>query len=220
MHAKVTRPVTLIYDTTVNFLAHAFLANGDTDAIVGQLCGDFVRGADLSRFPHGIASGIRVHRAIDSYTDQHPLNLQARELFDAPYRRYAGIITDVAYDHYLALDWQHYCDTPLPDYAQLVQRALLARHELLPESLQNFSTYLESENILQNNTSRAHIEITLERISRRRASMSVLGGAAPSLWRNSAALKALFDDFFPQLISYSSELHTKSIASKSQIEND
>jgi len=197
----------------VNFLAHVFLANSDPDSIVGQLCGDFIRGSDLDHFPAAVVRGIKVHRAVDSFTDKHPVNLQARQLFSAPHRRYAGIITDVAYDHYLALDWRNYSDIPLQEYSTLVDQSLSSRFAVLPESLQRFAPYLQSEKILQNNIHRAHIELTLERISLRRKSMAPLATAAPSLWLNNDQLKYHFDRFFPELIEY-----TKGVQYKLQAE--
>lgn len=197
----------------MNFLAHVFLANHDPDGIVGQLCGDFVRGRTDQRYPVAIANGIRVHRAVDSYTDKHPLNSSARSLFSAPHRRFAGIICDVAYDHFLALDWDSYCDTPLPEYAALVDEVLWQRREVLPDNLREFMPYLKSEKILQRNVSRDHIDLTLQRISRRRSSMSPLATAAAPMWKNEALLKQYFDDFFPQLISYAKQQQSKLKAS-------
>lgn len=186
----------------MNFLAHVFLANHDPDSIVGQLCGDFVRGPVDQQYPTAIVHGIRVHRAVDSYTDKHPVNRSARRLFSTPHRRYAGIICDVAYDHFLALEWDNYCDTPLPEYAALVDEVLWQRRDVLPLNLREFIPYLKSEKILQSNTSRDHIDLTLQRISRRRASMAPLATASAPMWKNEASLKQHFDDFFPQLISH------------------
>ncbi len=196
----------VFYHTQVNFLAHVFLANHDPDAIVGQLCGDFVRGAVEQQFPAAIARGIRVHRAVDSYTDKHPVNLRARRLFVSPHRRYAGIICDVAYDHFLALDWHNYCETPLSEYTALVDESLWQKRDVLPDNLREFMPYLKSEKILQSNTSREHIELTLQRISRRRASMAPLATAALPMWTNESALKDCFDEFFPQLIAHTRQL--------------
>ncbi len=173
---------------------------------MGQLCGDFVRGPVTQQYPAAIARGIRVHRAVDSYTDQHPVNLEARRLFKRPHRRYAGIICDVAYDHFLALDWQRYCRTPLTDYAMLVDDALSQRSALLPDNLKAFMPYLKSEKILERNTLREHIELTLVRISRRRQSMAPLASAAALVWQNELALKAYFDEFFPELIMHTRQL--------------
>lgn len=200
---------TLFYDTHVNFLAHVFLANGNPDSIVGQLCGDFVRGSSLDSYPSAIVRGIEVHRAVDSYTDSHPLNLRARSLFKAPHRRYAGIICDVLYDHFLALDWHQYCDQPLNDYVALVIEALEQQQSILPARLREFLPYLKSQQILQNNVSREHIELTLQRISARRASMAPLATAAPSMWQLESALKDLFDEFFPQLIAHAGEVQQR-----------
>ncbi len=196
----------LFYHTQVNFLAHVFLANGEPDAIVGQLCGDFVRGSQLHHYPQAIVHGIQVHRAVDSYTDQHPLNREARELFESPHRRYAGIICDVVYDHFLALDWDQYSDVPLADYAALVDESLQNQTHVLPERLRNFMPYLRSEKILQSNTDQAHIELTLKRISARRKSMAPLATASESLWQNREALHQIFNQFFPELINHTRQV--------------
>ena len=143
---------------------------------------------------------------MDSFTDKHPLNQQARALFESPHRRYAGIICDVAYDHFLALDWHHYSDMPLAEYAALVDESLQNRAHVLPQRLREFMPYLASEKILQRNTRQPHIDLTLERISLRRKSMAPLATASPALWENRDALYEIFNQFFPQLISHSREV--------------
>lgn len=190
----------------MNFLAHVFFADADPDAIVGQLCGDFVRGTSLDQFPEPVRRAIRLHRSIDSFTDRHPLNERARALFVAPHRRFAGIITDVAYDYFLASDWSRYSTISLTEYAEKVNNALDRSHDILPENLQRFAPYLRSEKILQNNLHKSHIDLTLERISRRRNSMLPLASAGAPLWSNEESLKQIFDEFFPQLIVHVDEL--------------
>jgi len=214
--------VSLFYHTGVNLLAHVFFANAEPAAIVGQLCGDFVRGSRLDQFPAPIQAAIRAHRAIDSFTDSHPLNRQARALFAAPHRRFAGIIIDVAYDHFLAKDWHSYCDIALPDYAKLVSEALELHHSVLPQNLQRFAPYLRSEKILQNNIHKKHIELTLTRISNRRESMAPLATAGGPLWSNEISLRQIFDEFFPLLIKYVDEtgaVEQGSRAAKQQADN-
>ena len=115
----------------------------------------------------------------------------------------------MAYDHFLAMDWHHYCDTPLVDYVALVHQSLADRQDVLPEHLRDFMPYLQSEEILQRNISRDHIDLTLRRISNRRASMAPLATAAAPLWENESALKPLFDEFFPQLIAHTRALQLK-----------
>ena len=195
-------PAQLIYDTGVNLLAHAFLANGDPDRIVGQLCGDFVRGSDLEAYAASIQAGIRCHRAVDTCTDKHPDNIAARNLFEPPHRRFAGIAVDVIYDHFLACDWQQYSDVPLPEYTALVTQCLESRFEVLPEGLQRFKGLLEVENTLYRNLYRDHIGLTLQRIASRRKSMAPLATIEPLVWQHEQSLKRSFERFFPQLVSY------------------
>jgi len=190
-------------------LAHAFLANGDPDRIVGQLCGDFVRGSDLSAYPPTIQLGIACHRAVDSYTDRHPENLVARNLFERPYRRFAGITVDVIYDYFLAANWNNYSDVSLEEYTELVVRSLQSRYNLLPAGLQRFLDLIRAENTLLQNRNREHIELTLARISLRRKSMAPLATVAGPMWQQEARLKISFDRFFPQLVSYTTDYKNK-----------
>ncbi len=199
----------LIYDNGVNLLAHAFLAEGDPDRIVGQLCGDFVRGSDLSAFSPAIQDGIRCHRAVDSFTDKHPVNIAARNLFEPPYRRFAGIAVDVVYDHFLAVAWDQHSDIPLQDYTALVTQSLQANFQVLPHALQRFTGLLESEDTMYRNLERSHIELTLGRIAGRRKSMRPLATIAPLVWERESSLKRSFDSFFPELVSYTHSYRKK-----------
>ena len=56
----------------MNFLAHALLAGDDDDDRIGGLMGDFVKGLLPAGLPLALASGVALHRAIDSYADRHP----------------------------------------------------------------------------------------------------------------------------------------------------
>ena len=198
----------------MNLLAHAFLADGVPDRIVGQLCGDFVRGSDLGDFPALIQVGIRCHRAVDSFTDKHADNLAARNLFDPPHRRFAGIAVDVIYDYFVANDWHQYSDVPLQQYTELTQVSLQAQYDILPAGLQRFAQLLEVEDTLYLNRQREHIELTLARIAGRRKSLAPLATIAPLLWSHEQALKRSFDSFFPKLVSYTHSYHKKLAAEK------
>ena len=87
----------------MNFLAHLILAGNDEDLRLGAMLGDFVRGKEaLEVFGPGIRSGIMLHRHIDSFTDSLPSVEALRKEFKPPFRRYAGIIIDLAYGFIMA----------------------------------------------------------------------------------------------------------------------
>ncbi len=97
----------------MNYLAHFKLAAEHPELLVGNLLADHVKGKLNGRFDVRIESGIRLHRAIDAYTDSHHLVQSSHARFHCKYRRYGGIITDLAFDHFLAVNWNQYDSRPL-----------------------------------------------------------------------------------------------------------
>lgn len=189
----------MFYDSGVNFLAHVYFADGYSPHIVGQLLGDFVRGRSLEQFPADVAQAIRTHRAIDSYTDKHPLSRQARNLFEPPVRRYAGIVVDVIYDHFLARQWDQYCDIGLSEYAALVHAALAEHADILPDGARRFAAFMLTDELLAGNLHRHRIDLTLQRIAARRPGLAPLAEASAPMWRHEDQLQQIFNQFFPQL---------------------
>jgi acyl carrier protein phosphodiesterase len=191
----------------MNFLAHAYFANGDAHRIVGQFCGDFVRGSDLSAYSSGIQRGIRMHRQIDAFTDRHPAVLGVRPLFKPPLRRLAGVITDVVYDHCLALNWSDYSQEDLGTYISNVNAALLEHKAIVPTRMQGFIDFIVKNQVLQANQDFAGVEVTLQRLSKRSKVFAALENSPSVAEKNMIALQQSFDEFFPQLCRYVDELN-------------
>ena len=117
----------------MNFLAHAWLA-GDADADrIGGLLGDFVKGYLPAGLPPALASGVALHRAIDSFADRHPAFAASRERISPARRRVGGVLVDLFYDHLLARDWAGHAAGSLADYSARVYAALPDYHGVLPE---------------------------------------------------------------------------------------
>jgi len=132
------------YHGGMNFLAHLYLAGDDDGLRLGAMLGDFVRGKKvLESFSDDVRLGIELHRHIDQYTDSLPDIANLRRHFPAPFRRYSGIVIDLAYDHELAKRWDQYSNESLQSFDRNV-RELLARHEsLLPDRLSRFMSYAD-----------------------------------------------------------------------------
>jgi acyl carrier protein phosphodiesterase len=134
----------------VNFLAHAYLSFGDPGLIVGNMVSDFVKGASQHAYPEEIRKGIRLHRAIDAYTDAHPATLEAKQVFRADYRLYATAFVDVVYDHFLASDTERFTDDSLSSFVDGVYRTLDAHEILLPQRFAAILPWMKSQNWLYN----------------------------------------------------------------------
>lgn len=92
----------------MNYVGHIQLAQHSSTSKLGNFLGDFVKGSDLSSFSAQIQQGIELHRAIDSFTDNHPVTVNLRQCFPSEVRRMAGVIIDVYFDHLLCKHWQNY----------------------------------------------------------------------------------------------------------------
>ena len=88
----------------VNYLAHAYLSFGDAEVLTGNMISDFVKGKKKFNYPERILGGINLHRAIDEFTDDHPVNKAVAKIFRPAYGLYSGALLDVVYDHFLAVE--------------------------------------------------------------------------------------------------------------------
>lgn len=187
----------------MNYLAHIYLARHSDEAMLGALLGDFVKPHSASRFSAETEAEIVTHRKVDSYTDGHPLVLDAKQLFSGPSRRYAGILLDVFYDHLLARDWARYCAEPLHDFIQRFYGALTRHAAVLPENLAYAAPRMIEQDWLGSYVDYAGVEIAIGRISTRLSKNGdLLRDGLAGLRANDTQIAAGFQVFFPELIAF------------------
>jgi acyl carrier protein phosphodiesterase len=190
----------------MNYLAHALLA-GDDDALrLGGVLGDFVHGQpDSTRYPPRVISGIRLHRAIDVYTDAHPQVLAAKACLPSPYRRYAGILLDMWFDHCLARSFSQWTDRSLAEYSTGLRDLLHQQDALLTPSLQRFRAYMEANDLPAGYADRAILARALAGIGQRLSRANPLDSALPVLVAREDELQRRFEVFFPELRRFARE---------------
>lgn len=186
----------------MNHLAHALLSGADDGWRLGGLLGDFVRGRIDPGLPLPVQRGIAQHRAIDAYTDSHAEIRALRARFQPTYRRYAGILIDIWFDHLLARDFHAWSDIPLARFSDdLVQ--LLHRHgALLPESLRRFRTYLQAHGLPAAYADRPMIGEVLGAVGTRLTRANPLAEGMLEITRLEAELDLTFARFFPDLLAF------------------
>ena len=92
----------------MNVLAHIYLSGDSDKIIIGNYIGDYVKGRDYLKYPDLIRKGIIIHRHIDGFTDRHPVVHRSKIFFTRKYHKYAGVITDIIYDHFLTKEWDFF----------------------------------------------------------------------------------------------------------------
>jgi len=100
----------------MNFLAHIYLSGNNKNVTLGNFIADSIKGKKYQNFPKDIQTGILLHRAIDSYTDAHPVFKQSTKRLHKKYSHFSGVIVDIFYDHFLAKNWNDYSEIPLDTY--------------------------------------------------------------------------------------------------------
>ncbi|MDC0087925.1 ACP phosphodiesterase [Akkermansiaceae bacterium] len=192
----------------MNYLAHLLLAD-DTDASrIGNLLGDFTRGSldDLAEiYPAELVRGIKMHRAVDRFTDSHDTFRDARSLLDPSRSRFAGIIIDIFYDHYLCLHWDKFSSIKIADFTQQVYQALEENPSWQAGRLAEIFPSMKSTNWLMNYGSLDGIEHTLLRMSQRSPRIGKIAYSIIDLKDNYDDFESLFLKFMPELITFSTE---------------
>jgi acyl carrier protein phosphodiesterase len=189
----------------MNYLAHTLLSHHSPEAILGAMLGDFSKGTADARYPHAVREAILLHRAIDRYTDAHPVPLASRTLVSPARRRFAPILVDVFYDHFLARHWNDYCEVPLPQFAEHVYDVLLSRKAELPERLQYVAPYMAADDWFGAYAELDGIDAAVNGMAwrmRRFARAAALRGGVEELRLNYAAFEHDFRSFFPQLMHH------------------
>lgn len=186
----------------MNYLAHLYLAERTTEGLLGSLFGDFVKGPLDDGLPETIRRGIVLHRSIDSFTDAHPLHLESRNRIGPMRRRYAGIIVDVAYDHFLCRYWSDYSGDSLESFVARVYGILHEHREDLPGRLRRIAPHMIADDWLGAYGDLANVGSALDGISRRITRRNPLAGAVAEIEANYGALDDDFRRFFPELEAY------------------
>jgi acyl carrier protein phosphodiesterase len=76
----------------MNFLAHFWLAREEKEWMVGNVIADLVKGAKRRRIRRVLGRVFGQHRAIDSYTDGHPVVRRATARLHEPFGKYAPVV--------------------------------------------------------------------------------------------------------------------------------
>lgn len=189
----------------MNHLAHALLSGADDQIRLGGMLGDFSRGTIDPTLPDGVRQGIALHRAIDSFTDQHAELVALRAHFEPPFRRYAGILIDIWFDHLLAREFARWSAMPLPSFSDALLALLDKNDALLPESLHRFSRYMQVRRLPAAYAEREMIGEVLAGVSARLSRDNPLAAGMVEISRLEPVLKQAFDRFFPELDQFTRE---------------
>lgn len=189
----------------MNFLAHFHLAWPDEGLVAGGLEGDYYKGPLGDDLPAPLEKGVRLHRAIDAYTDQHSAVHQLRRDFPPRLRRFAGILIDLCFDHYLHRHWYEFSDTPMPEFTGQVYRILGDHQHLMSQGSRAMFTRMVEHDILGLYESWDTVPASAARIGERFSRHNPLTEVDRELTPVRDRIEQAFLDFYPDLQAFAAD---------------
>lgn len=153
----------------MNYLAHAVMGGLEPEVALGNFIADAVKGSQLEAFSPGVAAGIRLHRAIDAFADEHPSSASTRALLRPQLGRMAGVGLDLLYDHFLAREFDDYAHHAggLKGFAAELEAVLAAQQALMPARSARFFEAMRTHRWLTGYADRGAMQAVCEAMDRR-----------------------------------------------------
>ena len=189
----------------MNFLAHIYLSQDNDFIKIGNFMADTIRGSKYDYLPIEVQKGILLHRAIDTFTDAHPIFRTSTKRLHEHYHHYSGVIIDVFYDHFLAKNWSRYSSIPLDEFTSHFYEIMQANYEILTPKTQQILPYMISQNWLVSYATVEGIGIILSQMEKRIKNESKLSLSINELNLYYAEFENEFTSFFVELSNYSSQ---------------
>jgi acyl carrier protein phosphodiesterase len=200
----------------MNHLAHFFLSGDDEDLAIGNFVADFITNRELPQFTEAVKRGIMLHRAIDAFTDAHPIVKKSTKRLHPFHHKYSPVIVDMYYDFLLAKNWTKYakgdpfptesrfltstvCNTDLRLFIDKMYNLLTIRHLELPEKLKKRLPRMIADDWLMRYTTYEGLNRAFLMIEKTAAFPGNFGNAAAHLEMFLEDFDAEFNMFFPDL---------------------
>lgn len=188
----------------MNLLAHAYLSFDQAPILTGNMINDYVKGRKKFDYPLSIQKGMELHRAIDTFTDAHPVTKKAKIYFSPYYRLYSGAFIDIVYDHFLALDEIQFAGYGgLQNFTKKVYFLLNQEETYFPDPFRRMFPYMQEQDWLYHYQFKSGIKSAFGGLVRRAKYLNESEIGFRIFEDHYAELQVCYDEFFPELKDFS-----------------
>ncbi|GIV32450.1 MAG: ACP phosphodiesterase [Saprospiraceae bacterium] len=187
----------------MNFLAHLYLTRHDPVLTVGNFLGDMLTNRQVAQLPQAIQKGVKLHRAIDQFTDNHPANRQTLKLLRPRHGRYAGVVLDLLQDYLLSENWHLFMpEKTLREFSIDIYEILLGNLNEMPPPLRERTQRMVEADWLMQYANLAGLEYAFSRLQLRTSRPQYIEHATLTLREFHQPLTEGFLAFFPDVITF------------------
>ncbi len=183
----------------MNFLAHFYLSFDDPQLLVGNFIGDHVKGRKHEDYEERVQAGILLHRFIDSYTDTHEMVSATNALLRPSYKKFAPVLTDIFFDHFLAARWEEFHEQKLASFTGQAYHTLNEHADIMPDRSKMTLHYMQMQDWLLGYAGIEGIQRSLNGMNRRTGGIGHLDRATKELQEHYEEINELFSAFFPDV---------------------
>lgn len=183
----------------MNFLAHIYLSQSIDAFMLGNFMADSIKGNQYLQYPSPIKEGILMHRFIDAYTDSHPKVLENIQLLRPQYGKYASIVSDIVYDHFLAKNFEFYANVSLQVFVNEVYRFMEMNDKDATPFIQEVIPIMQKYNWLENYQYKEGLQKIFCQFGRRIKVDTMFDNVTEVVWTDYEIFEENFTSFFPEI---------------------
>lgn len=185
----------------MNYLAHSYLSFSEGQ-LVGNMIADYTKNSEVKKLPEEIRKGIKIHREIDTFTDQHRIIHEAKRAFRPLVGLYAGAFVDVSLDYFLANDPHIYSEEQWKKHAERVYGVLNKYRAFLPERFLAFLPKMAREDWLFNYRYDRGVQFSLRNVLYKAKYLEKDVPVFEAFIESKTFLGSCYRAFFPELVAH------------------
>jgi acyl carrier protein phosphodiesterase len=190
----------------LNYLAHIFLSGNCSQLKIGNFIGDFVKGSQYNNYPTILSRGVVFHRAIDAFTDSHPVFRNTKTFLFPVFGRYSAILVDMYFDHFLARNFEKFTEgKSLVCFATSFYFSVLLNYRHLPPKLKRFIFHFVFTNRLKKYATLSGLKSSLDIMSQYKVRAINPDLTIEFLKANYDLLEENFNLFMPDVMKFSED---------------